>query len=417
MGYKKDIIKGLSWIGSLRFLTKAVGFLEAIILARILAPEQFGAYAVALLALGLLEVLTETGVNIVLVQEKHVDAYISSAWLISIIRGVLIMFLLLASAPFIASFFNVKQALPLLSLVSFVPLLRGFINPSVVKFQKELYFGKDFWYRFVVLLVDTGVSVSVTFITRNPIGIVVGLLAGVFVETFLSYFIVSPRPSFHFNKAYIRKIFHRGKWVTGSTIFDYLFYNADNIVVGRFLGAGSLGIYQLAYSIAVVPLAEIGKVFFHVIVPVMVKISADTDHAYRQAGRLRYVFLRTLIGITAITLPLLVILVFTPQIFVFLLGQKWEAIASILPILGVLGFVKAISLCPVALFTSSNKQEYTMFTMLINSVGLLVTIVPLVAWYGLFGAGASALFGSILAVPFLLYYSLRILKKTAMEHN
>ena len=113
-------------------------------MARILLPEQFGAYAVALLALGLLEVITETGVNIVLIQEQNVDDYVSSAWIVSIVRGVGIMLILLIGSPFIAGFFHSSQSLPLLYIIAIVPLLRGFINPAIVKFQKDLLFGRDF---------------------------------------------------------------------------------------------------------------------------------------------------------------------------------------------------------------------------------------------------------------------------------
>src|SRR5579872_3516158 len=177
MGYKKDVIKGVSWTGMLSFCTKAVGFLETIILARILAPSQFGAYGIALLALGLLETLTETGVNIVLVQEKETDTYISSAWLVSIGRGLIITLALFFASPLIAEFFHSSESLFLLQLISLVPFLRGFINPAVVKFQKELQFSKNFWYQTVILFVDTAVSIIVTYLTKQPIGIVIGLLA------------------------------------------------------------------------------------------------------------------------------------------------------------------------------------------------------------------------------------------------
>lgn len=408
MGYKKDVIKGVSWYGILRITTKVIGFLEAIVLARILAPEQFGAYAVALLALGLLEVLTETGVNIFLVQEKNIDQYISSAWIVSILRGIIIMFILLLTAPLIANFFHSPESLSLLYFISFVPLIRGFINPSIVKFQKDLLFGKDFWFRGAILIIDTAVSIIVTVLTQNPIGIVIGLLVGVFVETFLSYFIVSPRPRFQIEKNYISKIFHRGKWITASTVFDYLFHNADNIVVGRLLGAASLGVYQLAYSIAVMPLTEIGKVFLHVVMPILVKISNDSS-------RLKSAFLKTVLSIAIITfIPSLIIISF-PQLFVWMLGEKWSALTTVLPVLAALGFIKSLSSAPYTLFLSSKKQEYTTVVTMVTIVGLIISIVPFVQAYGLFGAGLSALIGSILAIPFMVFYTMRILRSTSLH--
>ena len=401
MGYKKEAIKGISWIGSLSFATKVIGFLEAIILARILIPSQFGAYGIALLALGLLEVITESGVNIVLVQEKNIDEYINSAWIVSIARGIIIMSILLVSATFIANFFHSPESRNLLYVVSLIPLFRGFINPAVVKLQKELKFGKDFWYRFTILVIDTVVSVIVTYITKNPIGIVIGLLSGVFAELFLSHVFLSPTPKLQFQEKYIKYIFSRGKWVTASSIFDYLFHNADNIAVGRLLGSTALGIYQLGYALVAVPLIEVGKVFVHVTVPIMLNISGDSK-------RLKRAYLSNILSIAVITLPFALIFASFPNLAIFILGEKWAGITLVLPVLAILGFVKSVSLSSTALFLSTHKQEYTTVITFVNILGLVISIVPLVMAYGIFGAGLSALIGSLCATPFIIYYTQKI---------
>ena len=65
-------------------------------LARILTPSQFGHYGIALLYLGFLEVLTETGINVFLIQQKdNAEEYLDSAWVVSIIRGSLIALLII----------------------------------------------------------------------------------------------------------------------------------------------------------------------------------------------------------------------------------------------------------------------------------------------------------------------------------
>ncbi|HSW47877.1 MAG TPA: oligosaccharide flippase family protein [Candidatus Saccharimonadales bacterium] len=398
MGYKNEAIKGISWIGLLSFATKTIGFFEAIILARILLPSQFGAYGVALLALGLLEVLTESGVNIILVQEKDIDSFIDSAWVVSILRGGLIMLIILFFASYIASFFHSSESLNLLYLISLVPLFRGFINPSVVKLQKDLKFGKDFWYKFTILCIDTAVSITVTFLTKNPIGIGIGLLSGVLVEIILSFVFISPKPRFKIENKYIRTIINRGKWITASSIFDYLFYNTDNIAVGRILGSQSLGIYQLGYSLAANPINEVGKVFVHVTSPILIKISDDKM-------RLKSAFFKNILSIAILTLPFAFIFALAPQLFVLILGEKWRAITTVLPILAVVGFVKSVSLASTALFISTKNQKYTTLITLVNILGLSISIVPLIINYGIFGAGMSALFGSLCAIPFIIYYT------------
>lgn len=407
MGYQKEAIKGVSWIGAHRILTKVFGLVEAILLARILAPEQFGAYGVALLALGLLEVITESGVNIVLLQEDDIDRHLNSAWIVSILRGVLIMLIIFLGAPLISDFFQSSESLILLYTISLVPLIRGFINPAIVKFQKNLMFARDFWYRITVIIIDTIASIFFTYITNSPIGIVIGLLLGVVLELVLSFLIIKPRPRIEIEKKYINKIFDRGKWVTFSTIFDYLFHNADNIFVGRILGAGALGIYQMAYALSAGPIIEVGRVFVHVIVPIMIKIADDSR-------RLKSVFFKSIFGIAGLTFPFALVFAVLPDLFVFLLGEKWSDIATVLPILGLVGFVKSVSLASNALFLSLKKQEYTTVITLINILGLSVSIVPLITSYGIFGAGLSALIGTLASLPIITFYTYKIFVKKSL---
>ncbi len=91
MGYYKQALNGISWMGLLRIFTRSLALIKIAVLARILLPAQFGIYGIATLVLGLLEMLTETGINIFLIQQKEkVDEYVDSAWVVSIIRGFII---------------------------------------------------------------------------------------------------------------------------------------------------------------------------------------------------------------------------------------------------------------------------------------------------------------------------------------
>ena len=85
----------------LRGSTRGLALLKMVVLARFLTPAQFGVFGIALLALAFLEIITETGINVVLIQEEdEIDSYISTAWIVSIARGVLI------SIAIFENFFN-----------------------------------------------------------------------------------------------------------------------------------------------------------------------------------------------------------------------------------------------------------------------------------------------------------------------
>src|SRR3989338_2000642 len=207
MGYTRDTIKGLRCVGTLRLITRAVSLARIAILARILSPVQFGVFGIAMLVTALLEVFTETGVNVILVQEKKdIKEHIDSAWIVSIIRGIIISIVIFFSANFVSGFFRSPDSIFLIQLISIVPLIRGFINPSSLEFHKE------FWYRFVIFSFDAVVAIVFAYITKSAISLVFGLLAGVIVEVILSFLVVKPVPHLYFNKEYISRIFHIVKW-------------------------------------------------------------------------------------------------------------------------------------------------------------------------------------------------------------
>jgi len=404
MGYTKTAIKGISWAGSLSFFSRGISFLRTIVFARILNPAQFGVYGIALLIMALLETLTETGVNVILVQEKeNIEKYISTAWLVSIIRGIIIALVIILSAPFIAAFFHAPGVLGVMLLVSVVPFLRGFINPSEVTFQKDLKFHQEFWYRIAIFAFDTVISLAMVYMIHSVIGIIWGLIAGVVLEVVLSFVLLSPRPNLNIEKGYLSKIVNKGKWVTLSGIFNYLFHNFDTIVVGRILGAGGLGLYEMAYNISMLPITDVADVISKVTFPVYTKISEDKF-------RLRKAFLKTVVLVSLILLPFGILIVFPYEIVKIVLGQKWLGIVDVLRILVIFGVIRAISGSTSALFLSVGKQRYVTIVTLVSMLGLAVTIVPLVLKMGIYGAGVSVLIGTLVALPFMLYFTVKTLK-------
>src|SRR3989344_3560370 len=99
MGYRGDALKGFGWIGSLRIISRAISFVKTAILAHILSPYQFGVFGVAALVLSFAETITETGINVFLVQNREkINNYVSTAWIISITRGILIALIIILTS-------------------------------------------------------------------------------------------------------------------------------------------------------------------------------------------------------------------------------------------------------------------------------------------------------------------------------
>jgi lipopolysaccharide exporter len=404
MGYTRETIKGISWVGLFRLLTRMVALVRTIILARIFSPIQFGLFGIASLVLALIEILTDTGINIFLVQAgEDARKYINTAWIVSIIRGGIIGLIIFLTSWVVVGFFNNRSALGLVMLISVVPVIRGFINPSVTFFQKDLKFHREFYYKSLVFLVESIASITFAILTKNIYSLLIGLIFSAFFEVIFSFIYASPKPKLRINISHLKLIYHKGKWITIAGVFNYLFYNLDSILVGRILGTYSLGLYQMAYKISVNPLMELSDVISRVTFPVYVKISGDKLRA-------RAAFLKSLFVIFIIALPLgLVGFYFSEQLISLVLGKKWIAVVPIFKILIVFGVIRTISGYAAALFIGFKKQQYVTWVTLVSLLGMAIFIYPLILKYNVIGASLAALIGGLIAVPVFIYLTNKLI--------
>ena len=392
-------------MGLLRGSTRAIAFLKIAVLARLLTPEIFGIFGIALLVLAFLEMLTETGINIFLIQEnKKLSEYVNTAWIVSVVRGLIIGLILIAFAPLISNFFKSPGSLNILYIMSIVPILRGFINPSIVKYQKNLEFNKEFLLKFTIFFFDAFVAIVLAAITGNASSLVYGLIAGVVLEIIISFAFVKPRPKLSVEVNKVKKIINRGKWITLAGMFDYLFRQGDDIVVGKLINTNSLGIYQMAYKITTLPIQETGEVFNKVTFPIYTKFIDDKK-------RLRKAFFKVGATISLFVIPFgLILIIFTEELVVILLGNNWLSVIPLIKPLAFFGIFKAIMASANPLFLAAKKQEYVTYYTFVSIFGLFISIFPLISKYQTVGAAWAAVIGAFLSFPVIIYYTYKLLK-------
>jgi len=406
MGYTKSAIKGVSWMTVLQTIIRVLTFFKIAVLARVFTPTQFGVYGIAALILALLEIMTETGINVILIQSKEaIEKYLDSAWVASILRGILICLGILISAPFIARFFNSPQSLGIIIMISLAPLIKGFINPAEIIFQKELKFKTELLFRTYIYLTDAIASIFFALVTHSVYSLVSGLIAAAIVEVILSFVLIEIKPKLRFDSNYLWEIFHKGKWVTGFSILNYFGENGDNIVVGKLLGTTPLGIYQMAYRLSITPITEISDVVNKVIFPIYSKIENDRK-------RLLSAFRKTLSVNSVGTILLgLAMLIFPKEIIAIILGSQWIGAANVLRVLALFGIVRAfLSPASVVLLATGNQKYLTLITF-IRLLALMIVIFPMVHSFGIIGAGYSQLFSALISFPVIIFTLYKVFKK------
>jgi O-antigen/teichoic acid export membrane protein len=145
------------------------------------------------------------------------------------------------------------------------------------------------------------------------------------------------RPALHLRWRDLEGYIGFGLFQMGEQSVNYLAANVDYLIVGRFLGAGTLGAYALAYQLIAKPLMTINPVLTRVAFPVFAK--RRNDHAAIRRGFLELTHLIALIAFPIMTGLALAAPAFVPVAF----GSRWSTTASLVPILAAVGLVKMVA--------------------------------------------------------------------------
>ena len=142
--YQRTVRSG-GWAFALRITAQGFRLIGVTILARVLAPDDFGLLGIASLAIATLGIFSQTGFQAALIQKKEkTEEYLNVAWTVSVGRGLALFIVLFFAAPYIAIFFDAPAATPIMRVIGVTVLLGGLTNIGVVYFQKELEFNQNY---------------------------------------------------------------------------------------------------------------------------------------------------------------------------------------------------------------------------------------------------------------------------------
>ncbi len=97
------VAKSALWVFTLRVSDASLGLIKLLILARLLAPSDFGLLGVAFLIIATLDTFSQTGLDTALIQMKDdIKDYLNSVWSINIIRGFILYIILYRASRFLS---------------------------------------------------------------------------------------------------------------------------------------------------------------------------------------------------------------------------------------------------------------------------------------------------------------------------
>ena len=321
-GTTRRFAAGASWLYGYRWIERLLDFVSILVLARILAPDDFGLVAIAASFVTIIEGLSAFDVNKALIRARDEKRSLyDTAWTLSALRGVLTALIMLSIAPFVTDG-RVGAALAVLALS---PLLTGLANPRFVMFERDLVYSKLAVLTLGAKVVSIAVTLWIAIVYRSYWSLIIGLLVGSLLSTLLSYVLRPYRP--RISLARFSDIFGFSGWLSLTSVVTTLSMETDKIIVGRLLGLADAGLYFMTQKIGVLPTRELISPLQRILFPSFSELSQDEV-------RLRRAVLESINVLGSLSLPAGFGFALVASDFVPLaLGEQWTAIVPLLTIL------------------------------------------------------------------------------------
>ncbi len=379
----RGMARGAAWMVLMRLVMRGAGLINMMIMARLLVPEDFGLVAMAMIFVGAIEILSEFNFDVALIKEqgarrRHYD----TAWTLSVIRGVVVALILVAIARPAAALFDEPRLEAMIAVLSLSSLMLGCQNIGVVDFRKSLDFRKDFLFMASEKVAAVAVTICLAFLWRDYWALVGGIVASKLWRVGCSYAMHPYRPSFCL--AAWRPLFAFTKWLLFHNMLLFLRNRVDRLIIGKLLGATTLGLYTVAFELANLATSELMAPIRRALLPGYAKL-ADRPEWVRSMfievfGLTLWLGAPLAIGVGLIADPLVNVL----------LGYGWQAAVPVIQMLVIAGFVALLSSGSQPIYLALGRPE---LPTLLTALSVTLLIPGLIV-----GTRVSGMSGAVIAV-------------------
>jgi len=380
-------------------------FLRVLILARILAPEQFGIIAIVIASLRILEAFTEVGVKQSVIQNKRGDEqeYLNVAWWFQSLRGLGLFVIAILAAPWISSFYGKPELLRLFQFSYLSIVFTSFISPRVYILEKEFKFGRS------VLLVQgsgvlgTVITIVAAFMIRNVWALVIGFVAEAAIMCLFSYILVPFLPRFKIDMECLKELMGFARGMFGLSILSWISLGADVLVLGKVVADKDLGMYSLAGHLVLFPIGLFTKIVNPVLLP-------GFAHKQDDKNALCRAFLQITRGTAIFAMPLAAFLASCASgILLLAYGSQYVAVAIPCGILCLLVLFRVEAAIPVSLYFAVGRPYLNRRASMLRAAIIIAILYPAIIHFGLSGAAAVMVLGSFTALLVQIFWCRRVI--------
>ncbi len=391
----RQIASGAAWMVGLRLSITALGIVSTMVLARLLAPADFGLVALATSMIAALEILTSFRLDVVLIQNRSATrADYDSAWTLNLVFSAALGLLVCLAATPAARFFHEPRLSAVMLVLAASTFASGLENIGVVNFRKDLNFRREFAYSLIRKIASVCVGVSAAVMFRSYWALVAGIVSASATGLAASYLMHPYRPRWSLVSA--RALLGFSKWLLVDNALYFLRHRSVNFLIGRISGTGALGLFSLAYDLGTMANTNLAAPIERALLPGYARMATGLD-------TLRASYLATS-GLTALLIvPFAVgIAAAAPLLVPVLFGPKWLTAIPLLRVIAVASSISLLGAGSASICLSLGRPRLLVWLAGSYVIVLLVSLALLLPAFGPLGAAWSFAIAAGAALPLQL---------------
>jgi O-antigen/teichoic acid export membrane protein len=336
---KAQTFTAIRWTTLAMVGRSALQFAQMAILARLLAPADFGLMAIVVSVTAFMQVFTDLGVSTAIIHYQDISqSQLSSLYWLNVTVGLALTMALMATSPLVSGFLFHQPALqPILMIISVNFLFLAVGQQVRVMAEKALQFSVLAKVEIWAAVGGCATAVVWAWYAPTVYALVAGVLVNGLIQALLLWLLASQgwRPAFRFHVREIRHFLRFGGYIMAGDFVNSLNRQADILIGGRIFPAATLGSYSLPRNLSLNVAAVTNPIITRVGLPVMAKTQHDTNF-------LKSVYLKTMRMTASVNFPVYIALaVFSRETVVIVFGKRWIDSAPLLVFLAVFGMFRS----------------------------------------------------------------------------
>lgn len=398
---KKNLIRGAAWTIGTRWLIKGLGFINTVIMARLLMPEDYGIVAMGMLVVGLIQTFLDFGPGTALLRKAEVTRdEIDSAWTLGILQGLGAGVLLMVAPVFAIEYFHEPRLTFVLWSLAGSVIFISFRNIGLILAHKAFIYTLDFKIATTAKIASVATTVIAGLILGDYRALVIGIIAGYTLPVFLSYLWHPYRPRWNTSK--IGEIWTITKWLMLANVGQFILRRGDEFAAGRIGTTAQFGLYNVGSDFGQMPVRETGPTMLKALLPVLSSIQNDIE-------RTNQAVIKTIAALNTFIWPIgLGFMAIATQATEIALGSKWLDAIPFISLFALVSVLQSTTSPANALLILHGHTRSQSQIIWIEFASFVVAAITLVPGFHLVGLALARIFSSAVNSCVTLLYTKKI---------